>query len=170
LIDQGKPVLVKFQTPWPLLKSSSGLEARDLRNSESAFLQVLPINDTVWIGRIRKVFKALLMGTVLSSQGKFGAYGAPIDIKVKPVKDFSWNADLFSVTFASYTPAMRESERQLWIALKQVDGDTLVALVVGTTKARFASQEPIFSKVIQSYSAVEAPESSFRRGSDGGGQ
>jgi hypothetical protein len=176
---KGKPILVEFQTPWPLLQSSSGLEARDLRNSESAFLQVIPLvgssssssssSNGDW--KNPKVLKALLIESVLASQGKFGAYGAPIDIKVKAIVNKYVAAaanPLFSVTFTTYTPAMRESERQLWIAPIQIDDDTLVTLVVGTTKARFASQEAVFSKIVASYSAVAAPESSFRRGGSSG--
>ena len=148
------PILVEFQTPWPLLPTTSGLEARDIRSTESAFVQVLPATDS-W--KDRKVFRDLLINSVLASQGKYGAYGTPTDIKVKPTKD----SDLFVVTFTSYTPAMRESERQLWIQPKQVD-DTLVLLIVGTTRARFASQEASFSKIVNSFLAVAAPESRLR--------
>ena len=166
----GRPILVDFQAPWPLLPSGA-LEARDLQNSESAFLQVIPLNNNKdWTNP--KIFKDLLVDTVLSSKGKFGAYGAPVDIKVKRVPttandEASEGAKTFVVTFTTYTPAMRESERQLLIQPKQVYGDTLVLLIVGTTRARFASQEKQFAKIIQSYSAIAAPESNLRRRSGG---
>jgi hypothetical protein len=149
----GKPILVEFQTPWPLLPTTSGLEARDLISSESAFVQVVPAVNN-W--QDRKVFQELLLGSVLASKGKFGAYGTPIDIKTKPC-----NNGIFVVRFTSYTPGMRESERQLWIQPKQVDG-TLVLLVVGTTRNRFSSQEGTFSKILDSFLAVAAPESRLR--------
>lgn len=151
----GKPILVEFQTPWPLLPTTSGLEARDLRSSESAFIQLVPkVSD--W--KNRKVFQQLLINSVLASQGKFGAYGTPTDIRVKP---YDVETGVFAVTFTSYTPAMRESERQLLIKPKEVDQD-LVLLVTGTTRNAFASQEQIFLKIADSFVAVAAPESRLR--------
>ena len=151
-----KPILVEFSTPWPLLPTTSGLEARDIRSTESAFVQVVPVAKN-W--QDRKVFRDLLIDSVLASQGKYGAYGTPTDIKVKPLA--AKESLVFSVTFTSYTPGMRESERQLWIRPIQVD-DTLVLLVVGTTRARFASQETTVSKIVDSFLAVAAPESKLR--------
>lgn len=153
----GKPLRIEFQTPWPLLPTTSGLEARDLRSSESAFVQVTP---EVANWQSPKVFKQLLMDSVLASQGKFGAYGTPVDIKVKPL-EANDRKDAFSVNFTSYTPAMRESERQLWIKTVVADS-TLVLLIVGTTKARFSSQEKSFGKILDTFIAVPAPESKLR--------
>ncbi len=151
----GKPILVEFQTPWPLLPTTSGLEARDLRSSESAFVQLVPIVPD-W--QNRKVFQQLLLSSVLASQGKFGAYGTPTDIRVKP---YDGDTGIFVVTFTSYTPAMRESERQVWIKPMEVD-DSLVMLVTGTTRNAFPSQLQTFSKVADSFLAVAAPESHMR--------
>jgi hypothetical protein len=100
--------LVEFQTPWPLLPTTSGIEARDIRSTESAFVQVVP---AIVNWKDRKVFRELLIDSVFASQGKFGAYGTPTDIKVKPLKDK--DETVFSVTFTSYTTGMRESEGKL---------------------------------------------------------
>lgn len=152
----GTPILVEFQAPWPLLPTAAGLEARDLRSSESAFVQVLSAASN-W--ESPKVFKQLLIESVLASQGKFGAYGTPVDIKVKPLS--SEQKEIFAVTFTSYTPGMRESERQLWIKPRQVDS-TLVLLIVGTTRPRFPSQAKCFKNVLDTFLAVSAPESKLR--------
>jgi hypothetical protein len=172
----GKPILVSFQTPWPLLTSSKGLEARDLRNSESAFLQVLSTPKNIgsnW--KDKKIFEQLLLSSVLSPTGKFGAYGQPFNIQVKPLvkkleDDHSSNfqqqqqqqQQLFSVTFTTLTPAMRESERKVWIQSQQIDPDTLVLLVTGTTAVRFPNNEAVFLRVIDSFQAIKAPESKLR--------
>ncbi|KAL3943093.1 MAG: hypothetical protein SGBAC_002826 [Bacillariaceae sp.] len=153
----GKPLRIEFQTPWPLLRTTSGLEARDLRSSESAFVQVVP-EVSSW--QSPKTFKKLLMDSVLASQGKFGAYGTPVDIKVKPLPGDD-RKGTFSVTFTSYTPAMRESERQLWIKPIVADS-TIILLIVGTTKTRFPSQENSFGKILDTFLAVPAPESKLR--------
>jgi hypothetical protein len=169
--SSGKPILVNFQAPWPLSSVSSGLQARDLRNSESAFVQVLPLLDPskkmskedcncYW--QTPSQFRQLLLESVLASQGKFGAYGSPTDVKVvKALKDAS--SSTFQVTFISYTPSMLESERQLWIEPKVIDNDTLVLLVVGTTRARFATQQATIQKVVNSFTAVAAPSTTRMR-------
>jgi hypothetical protein len=153
----GKPILVEFQAPWPLLPTAAGLEARDLLSSESAFVQVVSAASN-WDSP--KVFKQLLIDSVLASQGKFGAYGTPVDIKVKPLS--GEQNEIFSVTFTSYTPGMRESDRKLWIKPKQVDSQTLVLLIVGTTKTRFSSQQNYFNRILDSFLVVSAPESKLR--------
>jgi hypothetical protein len=159
-----KPILVSFQAPWPLL-ASSGLEARDIRNPESSFIQVVP-RVSNW--QDKKVFQQLLIETVFAKAGKFSAYGEPYGFQTKP---FSLNSDdivskqqrqqLFSVSFTTLTPAMRESERKVWIQPKEVD-DTLVLLIVGTTTTRFPPNEGVFKKVLSSFTAVAAPDSNFK--------
>lgn len=158
--SSGKPILVNFQTPWPLSSVSSGLESRDLRHSESAFCQVLPLDpqrNKDW--QTPANFRLLLLESLLASQGKYGAYGSPTDVKVKALKD----TDIFQVTFISFTPSMLESERQLWIKSKVIDNDTLVLLVVGTTRARFATQQATIQKVVNSFTAVAAPTTRMRK-------
>jgi hypothetical protein len=114
----------------------------------------------------KKVFEQILLQSVLSSTGKFGAYGQPYNIQVKPIKSIEdsrqQQQQLFSVTFTSLTPAMRESERKVWIQSTVIDNDTLVMLVVGTTVARFPANEGIIQKVVDSFEAVKAPESQLR--------
>ena len=156
----GTPILVNFQTPWPISSVSSGLEGRDLRTSESAFVQVLRLDPQMkdsW--QKPATFRLLLLESLLASQGKYGAYGSPTDVKVKALPDTS----TFQVTFISYTPSMLESERQLWISPKAIGNDTLVLLVVGTTRARFASQQATIQKVVNSFTAVAAPTTRMRK-------
>ena len=151
----GKPILVEFQTPWPILPTAGGLEARDLRSSESAFVQVVA-NVPNW--QNREVFQQVLINSVLASQGKYGAYGTPTDIRVRPYKS---ELGIYVVSFTSYTPGMRESERQIWVKPVEVD-DSLVMLVIGTTRNAFSSQERTFSKISDSFLAVAAPETRLR--------
>lgn len=63
----GDPVLVEFTTPWPLLPTTSGLEARNLQSSESAFVSVLPTNVSS-----DKQLKQAVLDNILGSQGKYG--------------------------------------------------------------------------------------------------
>lgn len=140
----GNPVLVEFTTPWPLLPTTGGLEARDLQSSESAFIQVIPPSTS------EKQFPKVVLDTILGSRGKFGAYGTPTDVKIKKVED-----DLYMATFTAYTPSMRESERSAYLKV----GGSGVVLVTGTTRARFKSQQDSLKKVADSFVAILAPKS-----------
>lgn len=169
----GSPILVSFQTPWPLLPTSGALEARDIRSTESAFVQVTSLSaigtGAKW--KDKKQFQYLLMDSVFAAKGKFGAYGQPFDIQVKRVAGDQNSSDtdssrtsLFTVTFTTLTPAMRESERKALIAARQVGADTLVLLVITTTSARYTSNERTFQAVASSFEAIAAPQSSLKKG------
>ena len=69
---------------------------------------------------------------------------------------------LLTVTFTTYTPAMRESERKLYLKLEFLEG-SLVMLVTGTTLQRFKSQEKVLRQVVDSFVAVAAPKSGLKR-------
>jgi hypothetical protein len=152
----GNPMYVQFQTPWPLLATTSGLEARDLLNAESAFVQVIP--NVKQEGTSDKALRALIIDSVFSSKGKYGAYGEPIDIKMKKFNDDG----LMTVDFTTYTPAMRESERKLYIKALFVE-DSLVMLVTGTTLQRFKYQDKTLRQVADSFVAIAAPKSGLKR-------
>jgi hypothetical protein len=152
----GNPILVQFQTPWPLLATTAGLEARDLLNSESAFVQVVP---NIKEGTTGKALNAAIIGNLFSSKGKYGAYGEPTDIKIRTLDTSS---GLLSISFTAYTPAMRESERKLYVNIQFAE-DSLVMLVTGTTLQRFKSQEEMLRQVADSFVVISAPKSGFAR-------
>lgn len=156
--SSGTPILVSFKSPWLLSSSVSSdrLEARDLRSSESLFVQVLALdpnmkNDWQTPSQLKQL---LLESSILASpQGKFGS--PTEDVKVEALQDNSGTSSTFQVTIP--TTLYEREERQLWIAPKAIGRDTLVMLVVGTTRPRFASQQAAFEKVINSFTAVAAP-------------
>ena len=167
----GAPILVSFQTPWPLLPTSGALEARDIRSTESAFIQVVPFSlakgSQKW--REKKQFQNLLMDSVFAAKGKFGAYGQPYDIQLKRVGDNPSSVDIddaqpsfFTVKFTTLTPAMRESERKAMIVARKVGAGTIVLLVVTTTSARYPSNEKTFQAIASSFEAISAPESNLK--------
>lgn len=151
----GRPILVQFQSPWPLLPTTSGLEARDLRDPESAFVQVVT-NKKKWTDANSAL--KVISESVLGQQGKFGAYASPFDIKVKTVTD-----SVVECKFTTYTPSLRESDRQVLVKQQDVGDNTLVLLVAGTTSLRYPAQRNTFLKVIDSFEAVAAPQSSLKR-------
>lgn len=156
-----KNVLVGFDTPWPLLPTTAGLEARNLQTSESSFVHVIENRSQPTSA---SSFKNLLLETVLSSKGKFGAYGTPTDVKVKQLEQkdsASGGVLLYSTTFTTMTPGQRESERQVYINPIAVDQNNLVLLVSGTTKLRFKSEEAQMRRISESFTAVLAPQSNL---------
>ena len=175
------PILVSFQSPWPLLSSSGSLESRDIRSTESAFIQVIDtsnnnkkITSNNWKDD-KKVFQQLLIDTVFNSEGKFGAYGTPYDVQVKNQKrnnvgsiDSNKNEDYqyYTVTFTTLTPAMRESERIAIIGAKQVLDGTMILLVVTTLRTKFSDKpqiEKTFNNIVSSFQVIPAPETNLSR-------
>jgi hypothetical protein len=150
------PVKISFQTPldWPLLATpatNQGLEARASRNpDDSAFVQVvsgiskLPSNG--------KEFRPILLQSVLSQQGNFGACN---DVHVRAIKG---DPSLYSVTFTTLTPPGQiEVERQVLVKVVPIRAaNSLVLLVVGTTRLRYPEQKEVLQRVVDSFEAVPA--------------
>ena len=135
--NKPRPIVVSFQAPWPLLPTTGGLEVRDLQQPESAFVQVIHVPPPSSWPLSAKDFQTLLLDTVFGQQGKFGAYGAPTDVKVKRIvrtteddtvtttttttasssSSSSSTAAVadYSVTFVALTPGQRETERHVLI-------------------------------------------------------
>lgn len=156
--DGKTPAFLSFYAPWPMLKSS-GIESRDLANSESAFVQVAPLPEGKSISNLPKSF---FVDSIFGQAGKYGMYGVPTDIKVSKIRESEGKSSIWLATFTTLTPAMRESDRKVLISASSVGGGVFM-LVSGTTVARFKSQEALLNKVADSFVCVEAPKSNLRR-------
>jgi len=158
LVNGRVPVRVGFRSPWPLLPTTSGLEARDLREPESAFVQVVT---GAKLPSSSKEMRQLLLDSVLSQRGKFGAYGTPVDVKVKLLSK-ERSPPLYAVTFTTYTPGQRESERQVLVRAAFV-ANSIILLVAGTTRQRFPSRQAALERVCDSFEVFETPATRLRR-------
>lgn len=162
LTPDGAPAIVSFDAPWPVLKSSTGVESRDLQNAESAFLLVTEAPKGSKAAELKKEF---FIDTILGSKGKYGAYGQPIDVKIKRVSDYSREGyGLYTASFTTFTPGGRESERMVYITAAIV-GNGVFMLVTGSTAPRFRKQEVALRKIAESFTCVAAPKSSLRSSS-----
>jgi hypothetical protein len=169
----GDVALVSFESPWPLLRTAAGLEARDLATSDAAFCQVVTgkaIPRTASPSQQAAILQEILMDSVLNKQGKFGAYGLPTGIQVKavstPLSSDVTTSDnnvvpLFQLSFTTLTPGMRESERLYYVAVQSIR-NTLVLLLVGTTANRFSRQKDVLRAVAQSWQVIPAPPKASR--------
>lgn len=156
----GTAAIVSFNAPWPVLKSSTGVESRDLQNPEAAFLQVAEApRGALNPAELKKEF---FIDAILGSKGKYGAYGSPIDIKIKKIADAPRAGyGLYSAAFTTFTPGGRESERMVYISTALV-GNGVFMLVTGSTAPRFRKQEAALRKIADSFTCVAAPKSSLR--------
>lgn len=158
---------VTLQSPWPLLSTTDGLEVRNVPEPESAFLQI--VQTPAAAALTKKLVKQVFMEeSILSSQGKFGAYGAPTDVKVQAVEE--GNTNLWQVTFTALTPGLRESDRKVYLKCIPVGANqnsnnnntTWLVLVTGTTLQRFSKQQGALRKVVDSFQVVAAPATRLR--------
>lgn len=166
----GTPVLVSFQAPWPLLKTSTSIESRSISNPDSSFVQVADMSNgkTSLLNEKGIINKSFFIDTIFGQQGKFGAYGAPTDIKIKAL-----SPSLYSAQFTALTPAMRETERKVIISTSIItdtdannkENSTVFMLVTGTTLNRFIKMEKTVTDIANSFQAIPAPKSNFRRSS-----
>jgi len=167
----GTPVLVSFQAPWPLLKTSTSIESRSISNPDSSFVQVADLSNgktSLLLNEKGIINKSFFIDTIFGQQGKFGAYGAPTDIKIKAL-----SPSLYSAQFTALTPAMRETERKVIISTSIItdtdannkENSTVFMLVTGTTLNRFVKMEKTMTDIANSFQAIPAPKSNFRRSS-----
>lgn len=166
----GTPVLVSFQAPWPLLKTSTSIESRSISNPDSSFVQVADLSNgkRSLLNEKGIINKSFFIDTIFGQQGKFGAYGAPTDIKIKAL-----SPSLYSAQFTALTPAMRETERKVIISTSIItdtdasnkENSTVFMLVTGTTLNRFVKMEKTMTDIANSFQAIPAPKSNFRRSS-----
>jgi len=158
----GTPVLLSFSAPWPLLKSTVGIAARDVTGGfESTFVQVVELPDGVT--SLDNIKPGLLSQSIFASTGKFGMYGSPTDIRIKKIPEQSSDTSgtsVYQASFTTLTPAMIESDRKAYISASVV-GNGLFLLVTTTTSVRFKKLEGELRKVADSFSAISAPKSNL---------
>ncbi|CAE7514487.1 slc44a4 [Symbiodinium microadriaticum] len=93
--------------------------AGDLSGGAYAFLQVIPgVNGTATTEQI--------LDAVLSSKGKFGAYGEPADVRVIQDKELAGGDRQLVLLFTSYSPQSAEFQNRAIVRSTTVDGDAFV--------------------------------------------
>ena len=107
LSPDGTPAFLSFYAPWPLMRSA-GIESRDLANPEASFVQVAPLPNGKNL-QADNLPASFFTSSIFSPSGKFGAYSAPLDIKIKKVDKGNAppSTSIYSATFTTLTPSMR---------------------------------------------------------------
>ena len=142
----GLPVDVPFDSPWP---TSAGLVSRDYSTGDGAYVVVT--------GASQKTLEADVRAKIFAADGKYGAYGAPADVRLKSRAGSDDDA-VFEYTFVALSPAMREVERRVRARARLIGGRDAFVLVAGATQARWRAAEPNVARCTASFAAKPAPE------------
>ena len=118
------------------------------KGSDGAFLQVAALPSGKSMADVSDSF---FTKAVFSTEGRYGAYGAPTDIKVVK-SDKSETKRLLEITFSALSPNGNEVPRKALVAALQPDGATdAVMFVAGSTSSNWKSASPALRKMADSY-------------------
>uniref|UniRef100_A0A7S2I576 PsbP C-terminal domain-containing protein n=1 Tax=Haptolina brevifila TaxID=156173 RepID=A0A7S2I576_9EUKA len=129
------------------------------KTADGAFLQVASLPEGKSIGDIDDRF---LLKSVFSTEGRFGAYGAPVDVKIlgseKGVKR------ILEVSFNALSPGQNEVPRRALVAAIQPEGAAdLVMFVGGSTAGQWKKVEPSIRKMASSFTISRVRPTSIKR-------
>uniref|UniRef100_A0A7S1TZP7 Uncharacterized protein n=2 Tax=Phaeomonas parva TaxID=124430 RepID=A0A7S1TZP7_9STRA len=113
----GQRVEVTFASPYPAIPTSAGVETRDMNSGDSAFVAAASL---VGAQRLSDAPRSFFTDAILGIQGKFGAYGAPQDVKFNGDAAKGPNGREVEISFTALTPAMREVPRRILVTAIQV--------------------------------------------------
>ena len=136
-----------FQSAWPLSRGMYyDVEARS-KQGDSLFLQVaaLPTGKS-----LQTALDSFFTNQIFSTEGRFGAYGAPTDVRVLKASRTEKIRTL-EVEFRALAPGGTESPRRALVAAVQPSGsEDVIMLVGGSTAARWKSVEPTMRGAVES--------------------
>lgn len=127
------------------------VEVRDKQNGDSVFLMMAKAPSGVTSADALK--DSFLTTQVLKGDGRFGAYGAPTDIKVKGGSLNNGYKEL-EFTFSALSPTYAEVPRRAVVLATIPEGSPdVVMLVGGSTAARWSKgAEPVIRDVLGTFS------------------
>merc|ERR1711871_905466 len=111
---------------------------------DGAFLAVASLPDG---SQIADVPESFFTKAVFSTEGRFGAYVAPTDIKVLS-SEKRGNKRMVEITFSALSPGQTEVPRRALVAALQPEGSTdVVMLVGGSTASQWKKSEAALRKM-----------------------
>jgi len=122
------------------------------KNQDGSFLQVaaLPSGKS-----ILDMADSFFTKKVFSTEGRFGAYGAPTDIKVLSTNKAAADAKgarLLELSFSALSPGGTEVARKALVSAYQPEGAAnVVMLVGGSTTSQWKKSEPALRAMAASY-------------------
>uniref|UniRef100_A0A7S0L6A4 PsbP C-terminal domain-containing protein n=1 Tax=Coccolithus braarudii TaxID=221442 RepID=A0A7S0L6A4_9EUKA len=160
VLDGGVAATATFQAEYPLNRGMFyDVEVRN-QVGDGAFLQVnsLPLGKS-----IKDVDDSYFTKSVLSTEGRFGAYGAPTDVKIKSVTQ-NGAVRLLEIAFSALSPGQQEVPRRALVAAVQPEGATdVVMLVTGSTGGRWKVCEPVMRKMASTFRIASVRPTNIKR-------
>lgn len=162
VLDGGVSATVSFQSEpgYPLIRGMFyDVEVRG-KNADGAFLQVAPLPSGKGIDDVGASF---FTKAAFATEGRFGAYGAPTDIKVLS-KSEEKGVRTFDVSFSALSPGQTEVPRRTLISALQPQGaEDVVMLVGGSTLGQWKKSEAVMRKMASSFRVERTRSTTIKR-------
>jgi len=164
VLDGGVVATAVFdsQPGYPLIRGMFyDVEVRSKATDCAAFLQVTPLPSGKTIAEVSDSF---FTKAVFSTEGRYGAYGAPTDIKVVTPSTKGTGKRLLEITFSALSPNGAEVPRKALVAAVQPEGaEDAVMFVAGSTSSNWKGASPALRKMADSYRIVRTRPTSIPR-------
>jgi len=130
VLADGLVASVKFDSAWPLAEGGYyDVEAKN-RENDAAYVQVAKLPGGASFAKLPKTF---FTDTLLSVDGRYGAYGAPTDIKVVDKTAEGSSSRQLDVTFTVISPGAAEVQRKAIVTAIQPKGSSEVVMLMAST-------------------------------------
>lgn len=161
VLDGGVAATAVFQSEpgYPLVRGMFyDVEVRSSK-ADGAFLQVAALPEGKSIATVDDKF---FTKAVFSTGGRFGAYGAPTDIKV--LSSEKGATRVLEIAFSALSPGQQEVPRRALVAAVQPEGaGDVVMLVGGATVSQWKKSEPALRKMAASYKIARTRPTNIAR-------
>uniref|UniRef100_A0A7S2SV54 PsbP C-terminal domain-containing protein n=1 Tax=Rhizochromulina marina TaxID=1034831 RepID=A0A7S2SV54_9STRA len=128
----GNVIAISFYSPWPLVTGAFyDVESRDRSNGEGCYVQVTPLEGSKSLEGLPSSF---FTEQILSSKGRFGAYGVPVNVKMVSSR-MEGAIRVLEFTFSALSPTYAEVPRHAVVAVTAPEGAKEVVMLVGTASA-----------------------------------
>jgi len=163
VLDGGVAATAVFQSEpgYPLIRGMFyDVEVRNKAGADGAFLQVAKLPDGKTLTSVDDSF---ITKAVFSTEGRFGAYGAPTDIKVL-ASEKGAPMRMVDIAFRALSPGGTEVPRRALVAAYQPEGAAdVVMLVGGSTASQWKKAEPALRKMAASFRVPKVRPTSIAR-------
>jgi hypothetical protein len=160
VLDGGVAATVTWAAEYPLNRGMFYDVETRAKTGEGAFLQVAPLPNGKSIADVSDSF---FTKAVFATEGRFGAYGAPTDIRVLSSSRGA-GPRLLELSFAALSPGQTEVPRRALVAAVQPDGASdVVMLVGGATTAQWKKAEPSLRRMASSLRIARTRPTSIQR-------
>lgn len=165
------PVLVSFDSPWPLATGSVfDVECRDNKSGESVFVAVTPILPGGSSSKVTALADDYIVQQLMQPAGRFSLYGQPTDVKVKDSRIVQDNGGgsaykEIDLSFATLSQATQtELPRRARVRVTIPTGThQAVLLVTSAAATQWKSHTlPLANAVLESFVAVPAPTTGLK--------